>query len=128
MRVLLFVAVVVLQIFVTIKEFLNTCLRPPWLLYITHHAFDVFLFWAPLFLVSKLEYAFHFVYALGVGIHWFMNGNKCVATVEMNKSCGYEEERWLDSLKNMFGIRKHFEYFHFAWIGLLMANDLRVIL
>ncbi len=103
-------------------------MHPSYLLYAAHHAFDVFLFWAPLFLITKLEYGLHLLFAVGIGIHWFTNDNKCIATVEMNKQCGYEEERWLDSLKNMFGVRKHFEYFHFMWIGILMAYDLRVVL
>lgn len=127
MRVLIFIALWAFQIFLTVREFLNTCMYPSYLLYLFHHAFDIFLFWAPLFLVSKFEYGLHFLFALGVGIHWFTNGNKCIATVEMNKQCGYEEERWLDSLKNMFGLRSYFEYFHFAWIGILMAYDLKVV-
>lgn len=127
MRVLIFFLIFGIQIFLTIKDFVNLCVRPSYLLYFAHHAFDVFLFWAPLFLVSKIEYGLHFLFALGVGIHWFMNDNKCVATVEMNKQCGYPEDQWLDSLKNMFNIRKYFEYFHFLWIGILMAYDLSVI-
>jgi hypothetical protein len=128
MRILIFLFVFVFQIFLTIKDFMNTCMRPSYVLYLSHHAFDVFLFWAPLFLVTKLEYTLHFMFALGVGIHWFINDNKCIATVEMNRQCGYDEGQWLNSLKNMFGIRKYFEYFHFAWIGILMAYDIKMIL
>jgi hypothetical protein len=127
MNILAFSFLVGVQILLTFPFFNRSCIDHPYFLYFVHHAFDVFLFWAPLFLISKLEYGLHFLFGLGVGIHWFMNDNKCVATVEMNKQCGYEEERWLDSLKNMFDIRNYFEYFHFMWIGILMVYDLYVI-
>ena len=102
---------------------METCENKSYGLYFLHHAFDVFLFWAPLFLTTKFEYGVHFLSAVAVGIHWFMNGNRCVSTVVMNKWCNYPEDRWLDSLKNMLGLRSVNEYFHFIWIGALMFYD-----
>ena len=127
MNILAFAFVFCLQLYLTFDYFWKSCINPPYILYFVHQAFDVFLFWAPVFLVTKLEHALHFWFALGVGIHWFTYGNKCIATVEMNKQCAYEEHRWLHSLKNMFGLREYSENFHFIWIGLLMVYDLYVL-
>ena len=63
-----------------------------------------------------------FVYSLVVAIHWFSYGNRCIATVEMNRQCGYPESEWLDSFKNRLGLRSLIgDNFHFLWIGGLVA-------
>lgn len=41
----------------------------------------------------------------------------------MNRECGYPEEQWLDSLKNMLGLRSFNENFHFIWMFALTIQD-----
>ena len=113
-----------LQLLATLPGFIKTCKDAPYALYFLHHALDVFLFWGPLFLSKPSEFIGHFLFAIIVGIHWFTYGNRCILTVWMNRACGYAEDRWLDSLKNMTGLRAVNEYFHFIWVGALMVYDL----
>ena len=97
-----------IQIFATFPKFKNTCKNPgiqTWLLYFAHHALDVFLFWSVLFLTTRTEFFLHLLAVIIVGIHWFTYDNKCIATVIMNRMCDYPDSEWLDSLKNMFGLR-----------------------
>jgi hypothetical protein len=42
----------------------------------------------------------------------------------MNRECGYPDDQWLDSIKNMLGLRAINEYFHFIWMFLLAGKDL----
>ena len=63
-----------------------------------------------------------------VALHWITNDNNCIATEYMNRLCGYKEDQWLDSLKNMFDLRKYSEYFLFIWLGLLAVHDVYHIL
>ncbi len=119
-----------LQILLTIRHFLQTCKSKTlytWLLYIFHHLFDVFLFWSFLFLTTEVEFTIHFIILICVVIHWFTYDNKCIVTVLMNRECGYPEEEWLDSIKNMLGLRNVSEYFHFIWMFLLAIQDIYMI-
>ncbi len=119
-----FILVYFLQLALTLPRFWRTCRQPqPWLLYFSHHALDVFLFWSPVFLRTRADYLAHAVLVLLVGAHWFLNNNKCIMTTWMNRRCGYSEGDWLDSLKNMFGLRERSEWFHFIWLGLLLGWD-----
>ena len=122
----IFLLVLLIQLALTIKDFTNTCKNLgilTILVYLAHHAFDVYLFWAPLFLQRAKEYLIHAFTAIATGIHWFTYNNKCIATVILNKRCGYKEDEWLPSLKNMLGLRKITEYFQFIWMGLLVSYD-----
>lgn len=119
-----FILVYFLQIALTLPEFRQTCRQPqPWLLYFSHHILDVFLFWSPLFLRTRSDYIAHASATIIVIIHWLMNNNTCIMTTWMNKRCGYPEGDWLDSLKNMVGLRTRSEWFHFIWLGLLLGWD-----
>lgn len=123
----LFSLILLLQYALTLPHFVKTCERKTlytWFLYIFHHIFDVFLFWSFLFLTSKLEFGLHLLTLLGVVIHWFTYDNKCIITVLMNRECGYDENQWLDSLKNMLGLRNVHEYFHFIWMFALAIQDI----
>ena len=126
MRWGIFAAVFLAQILVTAPSFMATCRRGEEFgtkaLYLAHHAFDVYLFWAFLFLTRRVEFVAHIAIAVLVAIHWFTYGNKCIATVELNRQCGYPESEWLDSFKNRLGLRVCVgENFHFLWIGGLVA-------
>jgi hypothetical protein len=123
----IFFGVFLIQIAVTLRHFLATCKSKTyytWFIYIFHHLFDIFLFWSFLFLTTRLEFGLHFVILLGVVIHWLTYDNKCILTVLMNRECGYPDDKWLDSLKNMFGLRNLTEYFHFVWMFLLAIQDI----
>jgi hypothetical protein len=127
MRWFVFFLVVGIQITLTLPRFLETCESKTtytWSLYVFHHLFDVFLFWSFLFLTTKFEFGLHFLMLIGVVIHWFTYDNKCIITVLMNRECGYPEDQWLDSLKNMLGLRNVNEYFHFIWMFLLAGQDI----
>jgi hypothetical protein len=127
MIIFIFLIIFLIQIIVTFHKFKNTCKNPgiqTWSLYFAHHALDVFLFWSVLFLTTRTEFFLHLLAVIIVGIHWFTYDNKCIATVIMNRMCGYPESEWLDSLKNMFGLRSYSEYFQFVWIGLLAMYDI----
>ena len=127
MRWPFFLLVFILQIVLTLPRFVETCeSKTPytWFLYIFHHIFDVFLFWSFLFLTTKLEFGLHLAILIGVVIHWFTYDNKCIITVLMNRECGYPEDQWLDSLKNMVGLRYIQEYFHFTWMFILAGQDI----
>jgi hypothetical protein len=127
MRWMIFLFVFMLQILLTLPRFLQTCESKTlytWSLYIFHHLFDVFLFWSFLFLTTKFEFGIHLLILIGVVIHWFSYDNKCIITVLMNRECGYPEDHWLDSLKNMLGLREINEYFHFIWMALLALLDI----
>ncbi len=120
----IFSAIFLLQIAVTYKNYITTCQNTDWLLYFFHHILDVFLFWSILFLETSFEYKLHIVLSILVMIHWFTYDNKCIATVIMNRKCGYPEELWLDSLKNKTGLTG---YFHFWWIIALVLFDIKRI-
>ena len=127
MNYLLYGLVYAAQLALTFPNFYRQCTRlsvPSLLLYFAHHLVDVFLFWSFLFLTNRAEFIAHFVLVLIVATHWFMNQNRCVATVTMNRMCGFPEGDWLDSLKNRLGLRHISEYFHFIWIGALMVQDI----
>jgi hypothetical protein len=122
----IFLLILFIQIALTFREFSKTCSNLGLLtliIYIAHHAYDVYLFWAPLFLQKAKEYAIHAVTSIATGIHWFTYDNKCIATVILNKRCGYNTNEWLPSLKNMLGLRDITEYFQFIWMGLLVGYD-----
>jgi hypothetical protein len=126
----IFAFIFTFQVLLTIQHFLQTCKSKTaytWALYIFHHFFDVFLFWSFVFLTTKFEFGLHFLILLGVVIHWFTYDNKCIITVLMNRECGYPEDKWLDSLKNMFGLRDIHEYFHYMWMFLLASQDMYVL-
>lgn len=128
MNYAIFLIVYGIQIAVTLPRFWRTCTDPtPFalLLYFLHHVGDVFLFWGPLFLRTPAEYGAHIAYALIVMVHWFLYGNRCFLTVVMNRRCGYDEDYWLDSLKNRFGFREAWPLFQFVWAGLLVAYGVR---
>jgi hypothetical protein len=130
MRIGIFLIIFLLQIALTIKHLYKTCQSKTlslWLLYITHHLLDVFLFWSFLFLTTKAEFTIHLVLLIIMCVHWISYGNKCILTVFMNRKCGYSEDKWLDSLKNMLGLRNISEYFHFIWIFILAAQDIYMI-
>jgi hypothetical protein len=127
MLLLIFLFVFVLQILLTLPRFVQDCESKTvytWALYIFHHLFDVFLFWSFLFLTTKIEFGIHLLILIGVVIHWLTYDNKCIITVLMNRECGYPEDDWLDSLKNMFGLRNIHEYFHFSWMAVLAMQDI----
>ncbi len=126
MRWPIFFAVLAIQLAVVTPPFVETCRRASnidvQLLYITHHALDVFLFWSFLFLTQRLEWIAHIALTMIVVTHWFNYGNKCISTVVMNRECGYSEEDWLDSLKNRLGLRVRVgEHFHFIWMGAIVV-------
>lgn len=128
MRWELFWLLVFLQIAITYPSFRATCeAREGWVragfIYGIHHLLDVFLFWSLFFLTAAAEFRTHFWLAILIVGHWFTYGNKCIITVDMNRQCGYPEERWLDSLKNRLGLRSLTEWFHFWWVGLLCVWD-----
>jgi hypothetical protein len=131
----IFILIYILQIILTIHNFYNTCKNKnlySWFLYITHHIFDVFLFWSFLFLKTKSDYLFHFIFAIIIIIHWLTYNNKCIVTVLMNRECCYPDEQPLDSIKNMVGLsylnEYTNEYFHYVWIVILLAQDIYMIL
>ncbi len=131
MNIPIFLFFYTLQIFLTFPTFYNTCENKSlysYFLYFTHHALDVFLFWAIFFLRTKIEYFIHILFVFIVFVHWIFYDNKCISTVWMNRECGYPEEQWLDSLKNMFHFRELNEYFHFIWVGLLLIYDVYKII
>ena len=123
----IFLGIFIFQIAFTLPRFYNTCKSKSaytWSLYFFHHLFDVFLFWSFLFLTTKLEFGLHLLIVIGVVIHWFTYDNKCIITVLMNRECEYPEDEWLDSLKNMLGLRNVNEYFHFIWMFLVALQDI----
>ncbi len=125
MRWHIFAAIFTIQLLITAPSFLDTCRSNDFFtraLYVTHHAADVFLFWAPLFLTRRIEWIAYIAFAAIVATHWFSYGNRCILTVVMNRACGYPEDDWLDSLKNRFGLRMVLgDNFHFLWVGLIVA-------
>jgi hypothetical protein len=129
MRWAIFAAVFAAQLLVTSPTFLSTCRRAGdvdvQLLYLGHHALDVFLFWSFLFLTRRVEWIAHIALVVIVALHWFSYGNKCIATVMLNRACAYPEEDWLDSLKNRLGLRMTVgEHFHFVWLGAVVAWEM----
>lgn len=123
----IFLFIYFLQIYLTFPNFQRTCERKTlwaYTLFFSHHVFDIFLFWAPLFLQFRREYIIHAVVIVLIMVHWFTYNNKCIWTVLMNRECKYPEEQWLDSLKNMLPLRQVNEYYHFIWIGALLIYDI----
>jgi hypothetical protein len=126
MNLQVFLIILAIQIIITLPNFIKTCkyfCSFTLLVYLFHHAYDVFLFWAPFFLNKAIEFSTHFLLALVTGLHWFMNDNNCIITEYMNELCGYRKDAWLDSIKNKLGLRSLNEYFQFIWVGLLMVYD-----
>ncbi len=126
MNTIAFLLIVLLQILVTIPDFLDQCNNlniEAFAMYFSHHFLDVFLFWSPLFLQKKSEFILHILLVIIVTIHWLTYNNRCILTVYMNRVCGIDEDQWLDSLKNRFGLVNYSEYFHFHWIALVLLYD-----
>jgi hypothetical protein len=116
-----------IQILATIRRFISSCKHlsiTTWGMFIIHHFLDVFLFWSFLFLTESVEFILHILLVIGVAIHWFSYENRCVATVFLNRLCGFPEDEWMDSLKNMTGLRNVSEYFQFIWLGILVVLDI----
>ena len=126
MRYIPFLIVYFIQLALTFPKFQATCDRKTlysYSLYFIHHLLDVFLFWSFLFLTTRTDYLLHILLVVIVAIHWLTYDNLCILTVIMNRQCGYPDEMWLDSLKNMLGLRTFSEYFLFIWLGVLVAYD-----
>jgi hypothetical protein len=131
MNIAIYLIIYFAQVIVTFPKFWNTCNLlnfETFLLYFAHHALDVFLFWSWFFLVTRREYIAHLIALLIVSIHWVTNNNNCIATEYMNKLCGYKQDQWLSSFKNMFGLREYTEYFLFIWLGILGIRDIYYII
>lgn len=91
------------------------------MIYFVHHATDVFLFWAFLFLTTRGEYIFHACIVFLTVIHWLTYKNRCIATVWLNRRCGYDEDVWLDSILNRLALRTRIgEYYQIVWLGLVL--------
>lgn len=119
-----FVLLYGLQIAVTQRAHFTTCRDSSTqglALYAIHHALDVYLFWAPLFLVTSAEWRAYTAVAVTMLAHWATFRNRCIATVLMNRWCGFPESRSLDSLKNRIGISPTWAPFHYAWIGAVLV-------
>ena len=124
----IFITIYLLQIALTAPAFIDDCKRrdiTSTTLYLAHHALDVFLFWALLFITRSSEHMIHIILTGIVLIHWWFYNNRCIATVELNRMCGWDEGQWLDSLKNRLGLRQLSEWFHFYWMGGLLIWDLQ---
>jgi len=121
-----FLAIYILQIYLTFPHFQQTCNTDltAYSLYFSHHLFDIFLVWSPLFLQTRMEYIIHAIIVIGIMIHWVVYDNKCIWTVLMNRECGFPEEQWLDSLKNMLNLRQYSEYFLFVWLAIVLFYDI----
>jgi len=117
-----FLLIYSLQILLTINNIYKTCKKKS--IYFFHHLFDVFLFWSFLFITTRHEHIAHFLILIGVVIHWLSYKNKCIITVLMNRECGYPEDLWLDSIKNMLHLRNISENFHFIWMFILATHDI----
>jgi hypothetical protein len=131
MNYIIFSFIYIIQIVLTAPTFQSSCSKKTlwaYSLYFSHHIFDIFLFWGPLFLRSKYDFLIHAITTLLIMIHWLTYDNKCIWTVLMNRECKYPEEQWLDSLKNMIHLRDFSEYFHFIWIGGLLIYDIYQLL
>ena len=130
MRWTVFLCIFLVQIILTVQKFQRTCADNSigtWALYFGHHLLDVFVFWAPLFLTGRIDFIAHLLAVIIVTVHWHTNSNQCILTVVMNRRCGYPEGDWLDSLKNMLGLRKFTENIHTIWVLALAAYDIYVI-
>ena len=127
MRWLYFFGLYFLQLAVSFPSFSASChgAHDPaavaiWLL---HHWTDVFLFWGFLFATSRGEYMLHLLFLVIALAHWSTYKNRCIATVVLNRYCGWPEDQWLDSLLNRSGLRSRSDYWQFLWLGLLACND-----
>lgn len=126
MNLQIFIIVLAIQIVITLPNFIKTCKSLcgfSLLVYLFHHAYDVYLFWGFLFFSKAIEFSSHILLSLVTGLHWFMNDNKCVLTEYLNNLCGYRKDVWLDSIKNRLYLRSINEYFQFIWIGLHIIYD-----
>ena len=127
MNYTIFFIVYLIQIALTFPKYQATCQKKTlyaYFLYFFHHLLDVFLFWSILFLTNRIDFLIHIFFVVIVSIHWLTYNNLCILTVIMNRECGYPDEMWLDSLKNMLGLRSLSEYFLFIWLGILVAYDI----
>ncbi len=111
-------------------RFINTCAQASSLAtiatFLLHHPLDIFLFWSPLFLMTRVEYIIHAIVSLGVILHWVTYNSRCVVTVLMNRMCGWPEGIRLDSLKNM--ILGKYERYNYLWLIAMVLYDVWVIL
>ncbi len=127
MRWGVFAGIYALQLLVSFPRFLQTCEgldTKRLVVYFTHHATDVYLFWSVLFVTSAREALLHLIFAVLVLAHWVSYDNKCIATVYLNHLCGQPEEEWLDSLLNRSGLRSVSDYYQFVWVaGSILVNS-----
>jgi hypothetical protein len=125
-----FVFVYLLQIAASAPTFFSTCAAEQRFnastlaLYFIHHLTDVFLFWGVFFVSTRTEALLHLLFILITGTHWFLNGNRCIATEALNARCGYPRDAWLDSLLNRTELRRRSEYYQFLWLGVTAIYDI----
>ena len=104
MRLHIFLLFLALQLLITWPQFAKTCPARVniYILHFLHHVLDVFNWWGPLFFFTRpIEYFVHFVVIVFIGIHWLTNDNICEVSRIVNKACGYEPKKWLESLKSL---------------------------
>ena len=121
MNIFIYIIIFLLQIGITLDE---KCLFKSPILYVGHHLLDVFTFWGPLFLETKMEYQIHFLILIGLLMHWFTNDYKCILTEWLNEDCGYPKNQWFNSLANLLPLEKVFYYYHIVWILALLIYDI----
>lgn len=127
MRLDIFLLFLALQTIITWPLFMKTCRASSSIgvniLHFLHHALDIFNWWGPLFFLTRpIEYLIHFVVVLLIGIHWLTNDNICEVSRIVNKACGYDTKKWLDSLKSIiFGGSPRIV--QLAYMGILLFID-----
>jgi hypothetical protein len=127
MRWLPFVVLYILQIALSAPAFFGTCASLDPLnitVYFLHHLSDIFLFWGALLVTTPTEIMIHLAFIAGILIHWLMFGNRCIVSVWQNRRCGYDDNKWLDSLLNRSGLREKSEFYQFMWLGLATVYNL----
>lgn len=127
MNLKIYFLILIFQLAITFPNFYKTCQKldaERLVIYILHHLSDIFVFWGPLFLETRQEFLIHMLFAVGVATHWATYKNRCIATVYMNRLCGYDEDMWLDAIQNRLGLREKNEYFQTIWMALVVLYDI----
>jgi hypothetical protein len=128
MRIVLFLILYIAQLSVSYKNFIPCANVHSTIIYLLHHMLDVYIFFGPLFIENTTESLIHIITTLLIIIHWFTNNYECILTTYLNELCGWERNRWLDSITLILQKQSKQYYYHSFHAFLVILFDIFFII
>lgn len=128
MRIFLFLILYLAQICISYKNFIPCANVHSTTVYLFHHLLDVYVFFGPLFIETTTESVIHIITTLLIIVHWFTNNYQCILTTYLNELCGWESDRWLDSITLILQKQSQQYYYHSFHAFLVILFDILFII